>query len=136
MPLEKLKTKDIKPLREQILKEQHGLCAICRESIAIGEAVLDHCHKTGFIRAVLHRGCNAFIGHLENNQKRNHITPNRLNQILLNFIYYINSHRLIVHPTHLTPEEKKDRAKKRRKRKMGSPKQSKAKRVQNGSASS
>lgn len=109
----KIKPKDIKPLREQILKEQHGLCAICQEQIDPLEAVLDHCHKTGYIRAVLHRGCNAFIGHIENNQARNRITPTRLLKILANFIYYINTHRLIIHPTHLTSEERAERTKKR-----------------------
>lgn len=121
----KVKTKDIKQLREQILIEQRGLCAICGEVVMPDEAVLDHCHKTGYIRSVLHRGCNAFIGHMENNQARNRITPNRLSKILTNFIYYVNTHRLLVHPTHKTPEEKAERAKKRAK-------QRRAKKKQNG----
>lgn len=132
--MEKIKAKDIKFLREQILKEQNGLCAICCEPIEPSEAVLDHCHKTGFVRSVLHRGCNAFIGHLENNQVRNRITPQRLQQILNNFLFYINSHRLIVHPTHKTKEERLEQAKKRRKRKMGKTKQPKAKTVSKGSS--
>ena len=111
----KIKLKDIKPLREQILREQHGLCAICYEIVLPTEAVLDHCHKTGYIRAVLHRGCNAYIGHMENNLARNLITPNRLNQILTNFPMYIINHRLITHPSHLTPEERKERVRKRAK---------------------
>lgn len=109
----RIKPKDIKPLREQILQEQRGLCAICHEPLVAEEAVLDHCHKTGYIRAVLHRGCNAYIGHMENNQARNRITPGRLQNILANFQFYINTHRLIQHPTHRTPEERKERAKKR-----------------------
>ena len=111
--MNRIKPKDIKPLREQILREQQGLCAICHEPVAVTEAVLDHDHTTGYIRAVLHRGCNAFIGHIENNQKRNRITATRLNQILTNYQFYVNSHRLIVHPTHKTPEERKERARKR-----------------------
>ena len=113
----KIKAKDIKPLREQILREQHGLCAICYEIVLPTEAVLDHCHKTGYIRAVLHRGCNAYIGHMENNLARNLISPDRLANILTNFETYINTHRLLVHPTHKTPEERKERAKKRAKAK-------------------
>lgn len=113
MYLTKLKPKDIKPLRDQILQEQHGLCAICYEPIKPTEAVLDHCHATGYIRAVLHRGCNAFIGHIENNQKRNLITAQRLERILANYQIYVNSHRLWVHPTYRTPEERRERAKKR-----------------------
>ncbi len=109
----KVKTQDIKALRLQIHQEQQGLCAICHDPVDLTEAVLDHCHKTGYIRAVLHRGCNAFIGHLENNQARNRITAKRLQAILANFQFYVNTHRLLVHPTHKTPEEKKLRAKKR-----------------------
>ena len=119
----KIKPKDIKALRESILAEQNGICAICSEPIEATEAVLDHCHKTGYIRAVLHRGCNAYIGHMENNLPRNLITPNRLTKILANFIHYINTHRLIIHPTHLTAEERKERAKKRAKLKRKRAKQ-------------
>lgn len=109
------KPKDIKPLREQFLQEQGGVCALCGEVVAPEEAVLDHCHKTGYLRSVLHRGCNAYIGHMENNLARNKITPKRLQAILANFVFYINSHKLVLHPTHRTPEERAERAKKRAK---------------------
>jgi hypothetical protein len=52
---------------------------------------------------------------MENNQARNRITANRLNMILANFEQYVNTHRLVLHPTHKTPEERKLRAKKRAK---------------------
>lgn len=112
----RIKPKDIKALREQILQEQMNCCAICRELIDPAEAVLDHDHKTGYIRAVLHRGCNAYIGHMENNLARNRITPLRLEAILTNFNYYINTHRLYIHPSYRTPEERKLLAKKRAKK--------------------
>lgn len=115
MYLIKARTKDIKPLREQFLQEQQGLCALCHEHIAEGEAVLDHHHKSGYLRSVLHRGCNAYIGALENNMARNRITPARLTNILANFESYIRTHKPILHPTHRTEEEKIERAKKRRK---------------------
>lgn len=109
------KPKDIKPLREQFLKEQGGLCALCHEPIGPGEAVLDHRHSDGYLRSVLHRGCNAYIGHMENNQKRNLITPSRLRSILANFERYVQTHKPILHPTHRTPEERAERTKKRAK---------------------
>ena len=111
----KIKSRDIKPLREQLLQEQNNLCAICQEHLDPFEAVLDHCHATGLIRAVLHRGCNMYIGALENNQKRNLITPNRLANILANFETYVVALKPIVHPTHKTPEERLARTKKRAK---------------------
>ena len=113
----KAKSKDIKPLRDQFLNEQHGLCALCFEAIAPGEEVLDHDHKSGYLRSVLHRGCNAYIGALENNMARNRITPQRLTAILTNFETYVRTHKPILHPTHRTPEEKAERARKRAKAK-------------------
>ena len=113
----KAKPKDIKPLRDLYLEEQGGLCALCREPIAAGEEVLDHCHKTGYLRAVLHRGCNAYIGAMENNLARNRITATRLANILANFESYKHLTKPILHPTHLTPDERKLRAKKRAKAK-------------------
>ena len=121
----KAKPKDIKPLREQYLGEQLGLCALCREPIDATEAVLDHCHKSGHIRSVLHRGCNAYIGSMENGLARNKITPSRLTMILANFESYRISLKPIQHPTHKTPEEKLARAKKRRIQKRKSARNSK-----------
>lgn len=36
--------------------------------------VLDHDHKHGHIRGVLCRGCNALLGHIENNRYRNNLS--------------------------------------------------------------
>ncbi len=58
--------KDVKEVREKLLKEQQGLDAITGLEIPTGKAVLDHCHKTGFVRAVLHRQSNAVLGKIEN----------------------------------------------------------------------
>ena len=119
--MNRIKPKDIKLLREQWLKEQSNKCLLCDELILPGEQVLDHDHKTGQLRGVLHRGCNAYIGALENNQKRNRITPVRLEMILKNFLTYVNDLKPQLHPSHRTLEEKqlraKTRAKKRRQNK-------------------
>jgi hypothetical protein len=111
--LTKAKPKDIRPLREQFLKEQLGLCALCQEPVDIDQAVLDHCHRTGYLRSVLHRGCNCYIGAMENNLQRNLITPSRLKEILANFDQYRTQTKPILHPSHLSPEEKRLRANKR-----------------------
>ena len=111
----KLKSREIRPLREQLLQEQNNLCAICQEPLDPMEAVLDHCHTTGQIRAVLHRGCNMYIGALENNQKRNRISATKLANILANFQTYVVTLKPMLHPTHLTPEQRVARSKKRAK---------------------
>ena len=77
-----LKSKDIPKYRDMIIKEQNGLCAICKEELKKdGSGVsLDHQHKTkreivgvngaGLIRGVLCRNCNVFEGKIWNNSKR------------------------------------------------------------------
>src|SRR5690554_5515125 len=70
----RLKTTEVAPLRERLLAEQGGRCALCRQPVKKDEACLDHDHKTGYIRAVLHRGCNAQLGHIENNMPRHKLT--------------------------------------------------------------
>jgi len=109
------KPKDIKTLREQYWRENSGMCPICQHPIDLKDAVLDHRHSDGYIRNTIHRFCNTFISHIENNQKRNKITPSQLTNILRNFESYVQSHKPILHPTHRTEEEKKERAKKRAK---------------------
>lgn len=59
-----------KAYREAKLKEQGGRCALTGYTLSPAEAVLDHCHTTGNVRGVIHRGVNALLGKLENNHKR------------------------------------------------------------------
>lgn len=107
----KLKFKDVKPLREKMLDEQRNLCALCGDSIDVIEAVLDHDHKTGRIRSVLHRGCNAMLGKIENNMPRNRMDLDRLTTFSQNLVKYMAQQREdLVHPTYRTAEEKKMKA--------------------------
>ena len=110
----KLKYKEVKPLREKLLKDQGGCCLLCQQPI-LDDAVLDHCHKTGAIRGVLHRGCNALLGKIENNMPRSRVDLGRLANISKNLIKYLTADPAseFLHPTHKTPEEKKDAARKR-----------------------
>jgi Recombination endonuclease VII len=49
------------------LKEQGGVCAICRKPPDSRPLVIDHCHITGIIRGLLHQKCNTAIGLLGDN---------------------------------------------------------------------
>ena len=60
----------VKGYREAKLREQGGRCALTGYTLSPAEAVLDHCHTTGNVRGVIHRGVNALLGKLENNHKR------------------------------------------------------------------
>lgn len=109
----KLKQKDIKILREQLVSAQNHTCALCCEYLAKEDAVLDHRHSDGKIRQAIHRGCNLYLGKLENNIKRNKITPSMLHNILKNAEQYMQTTRDEIHPTYFTPEEKKAKRKKK-----------------------
>jgi hypothetical protein len=96
----KLKSTEIKSYRLEQLKQQQDLCALCGDVI-IDDAVLDHDHKTGLIRQVLHRGCNSMLGKIENNMPRSRINRDRLRAFALNLMQYIETqHTDITHPTH------------------------------------
>lgn len=112
----KLKHTEIKPYREQQLLAQNKMCALCGEYVEDKEAVLDHSHKTGLIRKVLHRGCNALLGKIENNMARNGVDYHRLEMIASNIAAYISTDWTdVLHPTHKTTEERRELSKKRAK---------------------
>lgn len=103
----RLKHSQVKKYREELSWLQGHKCALCNEPID-GDAVLDHDHKTGLVRCVLHRGCNALLGKIENNMIRNKMSVERLSVWASNIVGYITkTHTDIFHPTYKTPEEKK-----------------------------
>ena len=111
----KLKPSEVKDYREQLLAIQNHMCLLCDEIIEDGKAVLDHDHKTGHIRGVLHRGCNAMEGVLVNNMARNLMTWARLELLFERIRWYQEQQQPVIHPTHRTPEQRRAGAKKRAK---------------------
>ena len=96
----KLKSTEIRGYRLQQLEQQNNLCALCGDVI-IDDAVLDHDHKTGLLRQVLHRGCNSMLGKIENTMPRSRMNRDRLRTFALNLMQYIETtHTDITHPTH------------------------------------
>jgi hypothetical protein len=73
--------------------------------------VLDHDHGTGAVRGVLHNGCNAVLGKIENSYKRYGVRD------LAAFLYgaapYLQAHASnrtgLLHPTHKTEDEKREK---------------------------
>lgn len=112
--MQKLKATEVAAYRKTALEDQGGHCMLCGDRIAEGEDVLDHCHKTGHVRAVLHRGCNAMLGHIENNRARNMLKDGRLWRLLCRVEPYITADHTQrpLHPTHRTAEQKVERTKK------------------------
>lgn len=48
-----------------MIEKQYGLCALCHEPFGVRKIVIDHNHKTGKIRGLLHARCNLFVGIVE-----------------------------------------------------------------------
>lgn len=103
----KLKYKEVAVYRAEQLKRQQYRCALCKD-LVLDDAVLDHDHKTGLIRQVLHRGCNSMLGKIENNMPRSKMTIERLEEFAGQLIEYIKTqHTEVLHPTYKTKEERK-----------------------------
>lgn len=114
----KLKAKEVKTTRLDLRSKQGMKCALCKLPVSEAEAVLDHCHKTGAIRATLHRGCNSLLGRVENNAPRYRVDVLAFAQGLGEYLATHKTNQTgLLHPSHRTPEEKKLLAKKRRARK-------------------
>lgn len=118
-PAVKLKGKDVKSTRVSLLEKQGYRCSLCERECTEEQAVLDHDHKGGHIRSVLHRACNAAEGKIMNSMRRFGI-PNPI-QFLENMIEYQRTHATnqtgLIHPLHKTPEEKVEAVKARAKKK-------------------
>lgn len=107
----RLKTRELAEYRRILLERQGGRCALCKGECSIGEAVVDHDHKTGEIRGVLHRGCNAMLGHIENNRARNGLgTDLALAAFLAGVMQYLLKRRdvKVYYPTYKTADEKRE----------------------------
>ena len=67
MTIDLYNTTDVKHVREQLTKEQNNKCLVTGLDIPPKQHVLDHAHDDDqFVRGVLHRQVNAFLGKAEN----------------------------------------------------------------------
>jgi hypothetical protein len=57
----------IQDVRRNLHKKQNGICPICLQPVKTNDC-LDHDHETDLVRALVHRGCNVFIGFIENHE--------------------------------------------------------------------
>jgi hypothetical protein len=58
--------------KERMYQEQKGLCGFCDQPLSenITESHVDHSHKTGKVRKLVHPRCNALLGWAERNFDR------------------------------------------------------------------
>lgn len=109
METKKLKTTEVAETRENLLLDQQNRCALCKMPCRMDQAVLDHDHKSGKIRATLHRTCNGLLGKIENYAQRFGL-PN-LSAFLNGVDGYLQKHATdqtgLVHPSFKDAEEKR-----------------------------
>ena len=103
----KLKTKEIKEWRNKLLKLQKGKCKLCGLELLEEEAVLDHDHVTGHIRAALHSGCNRAEGKAINWIYRTKSNDPVAFAKALAKLWDKDYSKLPLHPTHKTDDEKR-----------------------------
>ena len=97
-------------LRERLLKEQDGICLICKR--VVKNPVLDHHHikrvkGSGLIRGVICSLCNVFLGKIENNCSRYKIDQDELPTMLRSIADYLEKKDLpYLHPSEVPKEPK------------------------------
>ncbi|UVB03001.1 DNA endonuclease VII [Xanthomonas phage vB_Xar_IVIA-DoCa2] len=110
--MKRLTAAQVKLVRVKLAAEQSNRCALCGGQLGLKaplDPVLDHDHRTGAVRGVLHRGCNSLLGKVENNGPRYGVRDilafcgglaNYLRKHMTNITGYL-------HPTHKTEDEKR-----------------------------
>ncbi len=105
--MHRLKPREIAAWRAERLSLQGGKCSLCGLDLDASEAVADHCHKVGAFRGVLHRGCNAWLGKIENSVRINKMHDKLAFLLSHRVLEYMQSHLDVLHPSWRTPEEKR-----------------------------
>lgn len=118
--LKQLKNSEVSEVRNQILEEQNGCCALCGVEISERTGVsLDHQHKLksnpvgpdgdGLIRGVLCRSCNVWEGRLWNNTSRYRqpeSVQDRIDMLEELIAYYKMGTHDLIHPSEKPKENK------------------------------
>ena len=122
-----IKVKDIPRYRKMMSAKQKYKCPICTDEIVSpsSRAALDHCHKTGRLRAVLCGTCNRNEGKLlmaaKYMAKMGHLSRTNTSEFLRRVADYIEYHRdnpiNIIHPSFDLVKGKQKPVKRARKKK-------------------
>ena len=122
--MEQLKYKDIKLLKEQLYKDQNGICPILNQKFDVSDFCIDHQHSTskekigvngaGLCRGCIHLQANSFEGKVTNAFKRYGLYKFDLSlpEVLRNLADYLEQDNL----PYIHPSEKKKLIKKLTKR--------------------
>ena len=122
MTVRKLKSSETAGVLKQLVIKQGKVCAICGKPFTQRDyAVLDHCHKSGFIRGALHNSCNGAEGRIKSKAQMGHKGVHPTDYVV-GLAAYLTFHKKIHYPlimhSHKNEDEKRlaTNAKARRKR--------------------
>jgi hypothetical protein len=96
-----LKRKDLTKVRAELYERQGGKCILCERSFddIQDTPCVDHCHQSGYVRALLCRHCNSQAGKIENRAIRAKQGLTKM-EWLNNFHTYITAeHTEYLHPS-------------------------------------
>lgn len=112
----RITSKQIPEERRRRLELQGHCCKLCGAPITDTDIVhLDHSHDTGALRGSLHGTCNMLLGKIERGLKRGIRNPEGFLKGLLGYVNQPQDE--LLHPTWLSPDEKRAKAKAKAKRK-------------------
>jgi len=97
-----LSQKDVKPLREELLKKNQYICPICTEPLTPEDAALDHNHDTGLVRNTICKMCNSIEGIWKQKWKRSGLMDKiSYEELLENMCNYLKATpQPYLHPSH------------------------------------
>ena len=91
----------------QLLKEQNFICPLCNCNISEDDAVLDHCHNSGYVRSVLHDRCNRALGFIEWAIANTVSGQDFLDNVRTYVDRHSSSPSTLIHPRHNALQKKK-----------------------------
>lgn len=107
----KLLSKEIKPTREKLQKQQRDQCPLCHR--VLKDPCLDHDHQSGAIRAVLCRNCNRVEGKIFFWARLTGKDPVEFVRNLAKYwLKHTENRHGLIHPLHGKPKKRKKRKKK------------------------
>ena len=119
---------ELPAIKKELMKKQGNKCPICGQSLLTSpskDQVVDHCHERGYIRAVLHRGCNGTEGKVRQVLKtwgRSGASELQMIAALRNLASFwennLSPQTEYIHPKHLTGPQRMALANKEASRKL------------------
>lgn len=97
-------------VRDKLAAKQGQICPLCLRSLKQKDPVLDHCHTTGTVRAVLCRNCNGMEGKVKTAATRANTGAGMiewLENLAAYWRYYHENPRPFLYPSHKTEDEKR-----------------------------